>query len=109
MSTLASELDLPELPFVRDDDYREALRRGKEQGHWLFRSLTGYVVAYLVIFGAGFVMLRRMVHAGPVPARVAEPGAEGHVKGDAGTLDERPMRPLSAAVDPPADGLDGVR
>ena len=45
MSTLASELDLPELPFVRDDDYREALRRGKEQGHWLFRSLTGYVVA----------------------------------------------------------------
>ncbi len=72
-------------------------------------SLTGYVVAYLVIFGAGFVMLRRMVHAGPVPARVAEPGAEGHVKGDAGTLDERPMRPLSAAVDPPADGLDGVR
>lgn len=45
MAILASELDLPELPFVRDDEYREALRRGKEQGHWLFRSLTGYVVA----------------------------------------------------------------
>jgi cytochrome d ubiquinol oxidase subunit I len=71
-------------------------------------SLAGYVLAYLVIFGGGFVLLRRMVRAGPVPATVAAGGAQGHVKGDAGTLDERPMRPLSAAVDPP-EGAAGVR
>ena len=45
MATLASELDLPELPFQRDDVYREALRRGKQEGHWLFRSILGYAVA----------------------------------------------------------------
>jgi cytochrome P450 len=45
MATPASELDLPELPFQRDDEYREALRRGKQDGHWLFRSVLGYAVA----------------------------------------------------------------
>ncbi len=72
-------------------------------------SLAGYVLAYLVIFGGGFVLLRRMVRAGPVPATVAAGGAQGHVKGDAGALDERPKRPLSAAVDPPEGGAAGVR
>ncbi|HYF61000.1 MAG TPA: cytochrome ubiquinol oxidase subunit I [Burkholderiaceae bacterium] len=65
-------------------------------------SLAAYVTAYLVIFGGGLVLLRRMVRAGPVPPKQAMP-VHGHVKGDAGTLDERPKRPLSAAVDPPPD------
>jgi cytochrome d ubiquinol oxidase subunit I len=76
-------------------------------------SLTAYVLAYLVIFGGGFVLLRRLVRAGPVPMREAlgmpglAPGAgSGHVRGDAGTLDERPKRPLSAAVDPPGGAAD---
>jgi cytochrome d ubiquinol oxidase subunit I len=69
-------------------------------------SLAGYVIAYAVIFGGGFVLLRRMVRAGPVPAAVAAGGADGHVKGDGGTLDERPKRPLSAAVDPPGGPSD---
>jgi cytochrome d ubiquinol oxidase subunit I len=67
------------------------------------------VLAYLVIFGGGFVLLRRMVRAGPVPpGAAAAHGTAGHVKGDDGTLDERPKRPLSAAVDPP-EGAHGIR
>ena len=45
MATPASELEIPELPFQRDDLYREAIRRGKDEGHWLFRSMLGYAVA----------------------------------------------------------------
>ena len=45
MATPASELQIPELPFQRDDVYREALRCGKQEGHWLFRSVLGYAVA----------------------------------------------------------------
>lgn len=71
-------------------------------------SLAGYVGAYLLLFGGGLVLLRRMIRIGPKV--VQAPGAQGHVKGDGGQLDERPKRPLSAAVDPPdapAGAADG--
>lgn len=50
-------------------------------------SLAGYVLAYLVIFGGGFVLLRRLVRLGPPLAAASE------------ELDEqaRAARPLSAA------------
>ncbi|HWP18936.1 MAG TPA: cytochrome ubiquinol oxidase subunit I [Burkholderiaceae bacterium] len=52
-------------------------------------SLSAYVLSYLVIFGGGFVLLRRMVRAGPAPAARAE-GREDTA---------RPARPLSAATE----------
>ncbi|RJG06996.1 cytochrome ubiquinol oxidase subunit I [Noviherbaspirillum cavernae] len=52
-------------------------------------SLSLYAVAYLIIFGGGYLLLRRLVRIGPTPA--AEPQiAETHA---------RPSRPLSAATD----------
>ena len=50
-------------------------------------SLAGYVLAYAVIFGGGFVLLRRLVRLGPPQAAAGE------------ELDEqaRAARPLSAA------------
>jgi len=56
-------------------------------------SLALYVLAYLVIFGGGFVLLRRLVRIGPEPA-------------DDSSFDPmaRPMRPLSAVTDAPGLG-----
>ncbi|WKB54031.1 cytochrome ubiquinol oxidase subunit I [Eleftheria terrae] len=53
-------------------------------------SLAAYVLSYLVIFGGGFLLLRRLVQAGP-PTVAAQEGAEA-----AGA---RPKRPLSAVTD----------
>jgi cytochrome d ubiquinol oxidase subunit I len=52
-------------------------------------SLAAYALAYLIIFGGGYVMLRRLVRIGPLPAAESE------------RLDtmQRPMRPLSAATE----------
>ena len=55
-------------------------------------SLSAYIVAYLVIFGGGFVLLRRMVLRGPPAADAAE-GREDP--------EARAARPLSAASDAP--------
>lgn len=52
-------------------------------------SLSAYVLAYAVIFGGGFVLMRRLVRMGPSPA------TESETFGEAG----RPMRPISAVVD----------
>ncbi len=56
-------------------------------------SLAAYALAYLVIFGGGFILLRRLVRIGPAPASDSE------------SFDDmgRPMRPLSAVTDA-ADG-----
>lgn len=56
-------------------------------------SLAGYVVAYLIIFGGGYVLLRRLVRIGPSPATETESFDE----------EKRPMRPLSAATDVAAE------
>ena len=56
-------------------------------------SLTLYVLAYIVIFGGGFVLLRRLVRRGPPAAQEAE-GHEGSRS--------RAARPLSAAMESPA-------
>ena len=53
-------------------------------------SLVAYVVAYLVIFGGGFVLLRRMVVRGPEAALAREHYEE---------VEARAARPLSAATD----------
>ena len=55
-------------------------------------SLAGYVLAYIIIFGGGFVLMRRLVRIGPAPAGASE------------TVDHaaRPMRPMSAVSN--ADG-----
>jgi cytochrome d ubiquinol oxidase subunit I len=55
-------------------------------------SLAAYVVAYVVIFGGGFVLLRRMVRRGPEAAQAAEGREE---------REARSARPLSAATDAP--------
>ena len=55
-------------------------------------SLTLYVVAYLVIFGGGFMLLRQLVHTGPVAAD-QDDGQE--------KLAAHPNRPLSVASDAP--------
>ncbi len=55
-------------------------------------SLAAYVVAYAVIFGGGFVLLRRMVLRGPPAADAAE-GRED--------AEARAARPLSAASEAP--------
>ncbi len=52
-------------------------------------SLAAYVVAYIVMFGGGFVLLRRMVLRGPPAANVGEAHDEG----------QRAARPLSAATE----------
>ncbi|GIZ50452.1 cytochrome ubiquinol oxidase subunit I [Noviherbaspirillum aridicola] len=57
-------------------------------------SLTSYVVAYIVIFGGGFILLRRLVRIGVQPAAESEdrespPEETAH----------RPKRPLSAVVE----------
>ncbi|HEY8607754.1 MAG TPA: cytochrome ubiquinol oxidase subunit I [Noviherbaspirillum sp.] len=52
-------------------------------------SFAAYVTAYLVIFGGGFVLLRRLVRIGP------EMAAEGE---NFDTM-QRPKRPLSAITD----------
>jgi cytochrome d ubiquinol oxidase subunit I len=51
-------------------------------------SLAAYIAAYLVIFGAGFVLLRRMVRRGPEAALPDEPYE---------AVRARAARPLSAA------------
>jgi cytochrome d ubiquinol oxidase subunit I len=53
-------------------------------------SLTAYVLAYLVIFGGGFVLLRRMVRRGPEMAQSHEDYEETQT---------RSARPLSAVSD----------
>lgn len=60
-------------------------------------SFIAYALAYLVIFGSGLVLLRRIVRIGPPTAAENE------------TFDEtaRPMRPLSAVTDAAA-GQDGT-
>ncbi|MEP7281642.1 MAG: cytochrome ubiquinol oxidase subunit I [Rubrivivax sp.] len=58
-------------------------------------SLSIYVLAYIVMFGGGFILLRRMVRRGPLAAQAAEGHAEPH---------SRSARPLSAAAQaPPGD------
>ena len=58
-------------------------------------SLAAYVVAYLVIFGGGFVLLRRMVRRGPEAALSREAYEE---------IEARAARPLSAVTDAHAQG-----
>ncbi|AJY15048.1 cytochrome ubiquinol oxidase subunit I [Burkholderia multivorans] len=55
-------------------------------------SFALYAIGYLAIFGAGFVLLRRLVRLGPdtAPAHAGTPGA---------AVSERPARPLSAVSD----------
>jgi cytochrome d ubiquinol oxidase subunit I len=53
-------------------------------------SLTAYIVAYVFMFGGGFLLLRRMVRKGPLPAQVSEGREEAQA---------RPARPLSAVTD----------
>lgn len=52
-------------------------------------SLSAYVLAYAVIFGGGFVLMRRLVRIGPSPATESEDFTEA----------ARPMRPMSAVND----------
>jgi cytochrome bd ubiquinol oxidase subunit I len=52
-------------------------------------SLALYALAYFIIFGAGFLLLRRLVRIGPTPA--VEPTIED--------TQARPSRPLSAATE----------
>lgn len=52
-------------------------------------SLSAYVLAYAVIFGGGFVLMRRLVRIGPSPATENEDFTEA----------ARPMRPMSAVND----------
>ena len=64
-------------------------------------SLTAYVLAYLVIFGGGLLMLWRMVRRGPQVAAAEEARHDGPAApGQA----QRPMRPLSAATGTPTAG-----
>jgi cytochrome d ubiquinol oxidase subunit I len=55
-------------------------------------SLGAYMLAYFVIFGGGFILLRRLVRIGPTPATEAEPFNN----------ETRPKRPISAVRDTPA-------
>jgi len=63
-------------------------------------SLAIYVLSYLVIFGAGFILLRRLVRVGPVSASESDtdPGTDG-----------RAARPLSAAMSSPVGAADGAK
>jgi cytochrome d ubiquinol oxidase subunit I len=53
-------------------------------------SLTAYIIAYVFMFGGGFLLLRRMVRKGPPAAQVAEGREDAQA---------RPARPLSAVTD----------
>lgn len=55
-------------------------------------SLTSYLLAYIAIFGVGFVLMRRLILIGPSPAIEDEPFNQG----------TRPKRPMSAVGDAPA-------
>jgi cytochrome d ubiquinol oxidase subunit I len=55
-------------------------------------SLTAYVLAYAVIFGGGYVLMRRLIRIGPTPGTEAEPFNDA----------TRPMRPMSAVNETPA-------
>ncbi len=59
-------------------------------------SLTVYVLAYVVIFGGGFVLMRRLFRIGPSPV------SESEAFDDAA----RPMRPISAVSNAPAGGAN---
>jgi cytochrome d ubiquinol oxidase subunit I len=63
-------------------------------------SFAFYIAAYIVIFGAGFMLLRRIVRAGPQMAVAAE-AAQGEPSTDEPA---RPARPLSAATEATASG-----
>jgi cytochrome d ubiquinol oxidase subunit I len=52
-------------------------------------SFSAYVLAYIVIFGGGFVLMRRLVRIGPTPDTETE----------SFTGAARPKRPMSAVVD----------
>jgi cytochrome d ubiquinol oxidase subunit I len=54
-------------------------------------SLAVYIVAYIVIFGGGLLLLRRLVQRGPDPATAHEAQPEGQ------DPLQRPQRPLFAA------------
>jgi cytochrome bd ubiquinol oxidase subunit I len=60
--------------------------------HDVVLSLAAYIVTYLVIFGGGFVLLRRMVRRGPELAR------EGYEE-----TQTRSARPLSAITHAPTE------
>lgn len=60
-------------------------------------SLAAYMLAYLFIFGGGFILLRRLVRIGP-------PLAEAPERPDAHA---RPMRPLSAVTEHDAQTSGG--
>jgi cytochrome d ubiquinol oxidase subunit I len=62
-------------------------------------SLAVYMLAYLVIFGGGYILLRRLVRIGPSPATESE------------AFDDlaRPMRPLSAVTDVVAEPITASR
>ena len=53
-------------------------------------SLAAYVLAYIVIFGGGFILLRRLVRIGPPAPEEEEPPPERQA---------RAMRPLSAVTE----------
>ena len=55
-------------------------------------SLAGYVLAYIVIFGGGYILMRRLMRMGPSPVSESE------------SFDDaaRPMRPISAVSNAPA-------
>lgn len=59
-------------------------------------SLTVYVLAYLFMFSAGFILLRRMVRIGPEVAAASETPKTPE------TPAPHPKRPLSAVTDTPA-------
>lgn len=65
-------------------------------------SLAAYVLAYIVIFGGGVMMLVRMVRCGP-QAAAADENAQADARAPQGKA-QRPMRPLSAATRMPSAG-----
>ncbi|MGV3743176.1 MAG: cytochrome ubiquinol oxidase subunit I, partial [Burkholderiaceae bacterium] len=59
-------------------------------------SLAAYVISYLIIFGGGLILLRRLVLIGPAKAEEEEKfDAKAH-----------PKRPLSAITDTKGDALN---
>jgi cytochrome d ubiquinol oxidase subunit I len=74
------------------DSVTPSLTAGDVGLSWLL-----YVLAYIVIFGSGFILLRRLVRVGP---------ADEHVDTDSDLLqpETRAARPLSAA----SAGASGV-
>lgn len=55
-------------------------------------SFTAYVLAYIVIFGGGFVLMRRLMRIGPAPVTEDEEFSAA----------ARPKRPISAVSNAPA-------